>query len=180
MTNNFGFLLLNKIQNSHNETQNMIADFMTKTTEIQTNFWYCAYLMMPAGVLTRPRCSETMVRELKGVQGHSADPGSSPLRLHTHRRTPQNPAEAHSSPSRRPPGKRAAGKTEVIGKKKKKPEVSDAVLLALQVCDLPQYLLHLFAQLGDGAGCCSYALPDSAWAHILAGSGQALPSSHRR
>ncbi len=40
MTSDFGCMLLHKIQESHDQTQNLITNFMTKQTELQTQFWY--------------------------------------------------------------------------------------------------------------------------------------------
>ncbi|CDO75812.1 hypothetical protein BN946_scf184951.g10 [Trametes cinnabarina] len=83
MTNDFGYMLLNKIQESHDQTRNLLTDFMAKQCELQNQF------------------CRTVVRELKGSPGSAADT-ESPLPFHTHRRTPQKPAKTRSSGSGTP------------------------------------------------------------------------------
>ncbi|CDO76818.1 hypothetical protein BN946_scf185033.g15 [Trametes cinnabarina] len=114
MTTDFGYMLLNKLQESHNHTENLLADFMKKQCELQAQL-----------------CN-TVVRALRGAPVDSAG-SESPLPLHTHRRTPQKPAKPRTAQSPATPtetGKRAGRKSNIIAPGADCP---DAALTALQV-----------------------------------------------
>ena len=46
MTNEFGVMLLDKFQQSHDHMQEAFSEFMTKQTQSQTQFWYARLLRL--------------------------------------------------------------------------------------------------------------------------------------